>query len=149
MRNPYLDDDLATKQVKAEINQEVKQMDTGTREEQLAADTLRHFTREQEDAADLWDHIDNNTVPEDEELAYYFEDGYFDTITWINSECLDCNSKDMLLATGGPAYGVTLVQGHPYFWFQDWFVSKRFLPFEGKAAEFYEYIFDLLTELDR
>ncbi len=126
-------------------------MTTITREEQLAVDTKLHFTREQEDAVELWQYIGNEDdgIPQDEELAEYFQEdgGYFDAITWINSNCLEANSRELLLATGGPAYGAVMIQNHPYFWFQDWFVTKQLQPFTDDAVEFYTYIFEYLEEL--
>ena len=121
-----------------------------TKEQQLKDDTLRHFTRESEAAAELWEWIRTNTQPDEaSEEAVFFPGGYFDVIKWINYECLEANSHDLLLATGGPAYGVTRVHGKsPAFWFQDWFTPKKIIQFEGAAFEFYDYIFDCLEELD-
>ena len=108
-----------------------------------------HYIREAEDAAELWQHIQDQTTPEDEELAYYFEenDGYFDTLPQMQSNCLDTDSHDILLSTGGPATGIVLIQDHPYFWYQDWWKEKYTEPLRGAAAEFYEYIFDWLKEI--
>ena len=108
----------------------------------------RYYNCIVEQAEDLQEHIINDTIPEDEELATFWEDGYFDTIKWINYECLEANKHDLLLATGGPAYGVSLVHGAPVFWYQDWYTEKFCKQLQGSAFDFYVYIFDTLEELD-
>jgi len=107
-----------------------------------------HYIREAEDAAELWDWIKTSTQPDEaSEEAYYFPDGYFDTINWMECNCLDTDSHEILLSTGGPATGIVLIQNHPYFWYQDWWKEKYTEPLRGDAAEFYYHIFDWLKEL--
>ena len=111
-------------------------------------DTKRYYDCTVEDAAELMKCINTDTVPDDEELSYFWEDEYFDVTNWINAECLEANSHDLLLATGGPAYGVSLVRGAPVFWFQDWFTPKECKQLEGLAFDFYLMIFETLEVLE-
>lgn len=102
----------------------------------------------EKEAATLWKYIENYTVPEEtDELHEYFSDDYFDVITWVNTSCLEATPHDLLLATGGPAYGVCLIHNHPYYWFQDWFQSKEFLATD-RGTEFYEHIFETIKEME-
>ncbi|MCK5601174.1 hypothetical protein KAR91_04870 [Candidatus Pacearchaeota archaeon] len=126
-------------------------MSTLTREEEHVADTKRYYDSISEEATELWQYIENDTMPEPDPLTddymHHFESGSFDAINWINQECLEANSHDLLLATGGPAYGVTNVNGCPVFWFQDWFTEKFCKQLQGDAFDFYVYIFEYLEEL--
>ena len=111
-----------------------------------------HYIRETESVSKLWQHIQDNTIPDDEELAYYWDldssaNHGFDVVLWINSECLDIDSHDILLSTGGPATGIVLIQDHPYFWYQDWWKEKYTEPLWGGARDFYNYIFETMKEL--
>ena len=122
---------------------------TITRENQLKQDTERFYDCTVEAAAELMDLINTDTQPDGaSEEAVFFPDGYFDVIEWVNCECLEANSHELLLATGGPAYGVSLVHGAPVFWYQDWFTSKQCIQLEGLAFDFYVMIFEYLEELD-
>jgi len=101
-----------------------------------------------EEAMTISNFIRDNTIPnETSDLFQYFEDGQFDPIAWVNDNCLEADSHNLLLATGGPAYGVSLVHGSPCYWFQDWFQPKT-LKQANDGYEFYHYIFEVLGELE-
>ena len=127
-------------------------MTTKTREQEHQEELQRHFQRESETATELWQLIQDEPVELediDEEYQAFFEEnkGHFDVITWINYECLEANSHDLLLATGGPAYGVTNIHGRsPTFWYQNWFTEKFCKQFQGHAFDFYAHIFERLEE---
>ena len=99
-----------------------------------------------EEAAQLYDLMDG-PAPDDPDLEQYWENNHFDIISWINYNCLEADTHDLLLATGGPAYGVSLVHNAPVFWYQDWFAPKELIQLEGKAFDFFEQIFDTLEEI--
>ena len=100
------------------------------------------YIRESDYASELQDWIKTETQPDEgSEEAYYFSDGYFDIITWLNHEALEANQYEILLSTGGPATGIVLIQGHPYFWYQDWWKEKYTEPLRGDAADFYYSVF--------
>jgi len=110
-----------------------------------ANDIFRLLDKE---AEELYQYIQSGAIPEsDSELYRYFEYGQFDPIAWINDNCLEADSHNLLLATGGPAYGVSLVHGSPCYWFQDWFQVKT-LRQANDGYAFYLYIFENLKELE-
>ena len=111
-------------------------------------DTKRFYHTIASEATEIMQCINHDMIPDDEELAYYWEDEQFDIINWLNAECLEADSHDLLLATGGPVCGVSLVRGAPVFWFQDWFTPKECKQLEGLAFDFYLMIFETLKELD-
>ena len=109
-------------------------------------DAERIFDMLDNEAESIWQCIEEDTLPDDDdELYQYFDEGQFNDVQWINDNCLEANAHDILLATGGPAYGVSLVSGIPVYWYQDWF-TKKVLRQVG-SVEFYEYIFSTLEEL--
>ena len=72
-----------------------------------------------------------------------------DILDYINNNALEANSHDVLLATGGPAYGITLVHGAPCARAQDWFAEKTIRQIQDSAIfEFWVSVFELLEELD-
>ena len=118
-------------------------------ETKFKEDAKRYFDSVSDDAEELQDWIITNTQPDEaSEEAVFFTDGRFDVIAWVNHECLEATSHDILHTTGGPACGVSMVHGHPYFWYQDWFKEKDLRALQDDAAEFYQYIFEVLEELE-
>ena len=115
----------------------------------LKEDTKTYYDCTTEQAKELMGWINTDTYPDEEsEEAVFFPGGWFDIIEWINYECLEANSHDLLLATGGPAYGVSLVHGAPVFWFQDWYTPKKCIHLEGLAFDFYCMVFETLKEFE-
>ena len=109
-------------------------------------DAERIFDMLDAEARSLWEYIKENTLPnDDDELYQYFDGRQFNDIQWLNDNCLEANTHDILLATGGPAYGVSLVSGTPVYWYQGWFTEKVLR--QVGSVEFYEYIFSILKEL--
>lgn len=98
----------------------------------------------------LYNGIDEDDAEAAEEFSDYLhlvEDGQLDMIGWINDQCLEATPRDLLLATGGPAYGISLVHGSPVAWFQDWFEGKELCHIKGDAGQFYAAVFEELEEL--
>ena len=112
----------------------------------LQQEARKYYDIVSEEATQLYDLM-GGPAPENTDLEYYWENNQFNIITWINTNCLEAEGSDLLLATGGPAYGVSLVHGSPVFWYQGWFEEKQCKQLSGKAYDFFSEIFWTLEQI--
>ena len=71
-----------------------------------------------------------------------------DIINYLNDSALEANAHDVLLATGGPAYGISLIHGTPCAWAQGWFSDKTVRQIQDdEVFKFWVRAFDELEEL--